>query len=312
MLASGWLRLALRCLAMLLVVWAAEQLQMSRTALISIFVLCSVIAIILALHQLGEAKDRWVIKLSKMRSVVALVAWGRKGRARLMATVLLIGLVGAAVGFLAFTIVYFAVRNQIVEDDDKDSATVLKDPVIEPSYNTILMGLPIALPPNSTTAIFRIRESRKVEMSEHRNSTDQKHQWPAPVVSPPEAVGLIKLANHGDVPVFNVSYSFRVDIGTQSSPSGIANVRTNLPILDLPLGESREFYIVNQSPEPAMIHLSSTAEMRVQGEHNRRVVKVQPRQVTFFDKIPTLPQSSHKWSGDMILDADQWGVNKKK
>lgn len=105
---SGWLNLAVFSLAVSLALWAAEELHVNQLLVVVVLVLAAVAAILIAIHELGEAKDRWVTKLSGNRRVQQLVAWSRKGVGQLTMTVLALALVGAVVGSLVFVGVFFA------------------------------------------------------------------------------------------------------------------------------------------------------------------------------------------------------------
>jgi hypothetical protein len=116
------------------------------------------------------------------------------------------------------------------------------------------------------------------------------------------AVGIVRLSNHGSVGAYNLAYSVSFSIGTQKGPGGISRASITLPLVDVPVsGPNPEFYIVNQSEDPALIELSRTAVVSVQGEKTRRTIELQVRELTFFDKIPMLMGTQHRWNGDQII-----------
>lgn len=183
------------------------------------------------------------------------------------------------------------------------------EPIIEPSYDLNMFGLPIRWKAYSQLSIVVIRQSRKVEMVNMVNNGAKDliwpTQWPTKSPFPSVSVGIIRLSNHGSVGAYNLAYSVAFSIGTQKGPGGIERASITLPLVNVPVnGQSPEFYIVNQSEYPAMIELSRTAVVSVQGEKTRRTIALQVRDLTFFDKIPLLMESPRKWKGDQIVDPD--------
>lgn len=225
--------------------------------------------------------------------------------------VLIGGLAGASAGAGAWGLLR---RPSAANPVEAEPTVKTKEPIIEPSYNLNLIGLPIAIDPYSSIVLIRVRQDRTVNAGTIINDKAVRLAWPtSETITPPEQTGQIQLSNHGDVGVFNVSYSLKLSIGSKGGPEGIVAVDVNLPLIDLPMGgRPISFYIVNQSSFPVLIELSDTVLLDVQGEKVRRVVKVQPRDITFFDKAPILEMSWHKWSGDKMLTPDLWKTRKGK
>lgn len=123
-------------------------------------------------------------------------------------------------------------------------------PVIGVSYDVQLIGLPLTIPPHSTIPIIKVREGRKVDITQHQNTDNKPLLWPADKVTPPEPVSVIRFVNQGDVGVFNAAYSIKVNIGAQKDPRGVTPVPLTLPVFNLPVGMSGGFYIVNRERRP--------------------------------------------------------------
>jgi hypothetical protein len=177
----------------------------------------------------------------------------------------------------------------------------IAEPRIEPSYDVHLIGLPLGIAPFSAVYILRIHEGRTIDALTYPNPNPQVSYWPFYVtLFPPESVGELRLSNHGLVSVFNAAYAFMIRFGSQLE--GFTDVPIRLPLIDLPVnGRPWSGYIVNQSSLGAMIHLSRDMVAQVQGEATRRRFDLQARDLTFFDRLPLMEPSFHKWSGDQIL-----------
>lgn len=213
------------------------------------------------------------------------------------------GLIGAGYG-------YYGWRSLV---DKAETPTPSKDPIIEVAYDLNLIGLPIPIEPFTTKHIIAIKEGRKVKLEKFVNNEDKRVIWPTtePII-PPEQVGKIVVSNQGNVALFNMSYPVTISIGGTAMPGGVTDVTLKLPLHDLPVGKKVSFYIVNQSSDEGIIRLSKEAEVQVQGETGRRQVMMQTRELTFFDQIPMLKSSYHKWAGNKILEPDQRKVGEKK
>jgi len=185
------------------------------------------------------------------------------------------------------------------------------EPRIEPSYDLHVIGLPLVIAPFSAAYILRIHDNRTVDAITYPNPNSQVSYWPSKVkLFPPESVGEMRLSNHGSVSVFNATYEFIISVSSQGAEGGATNLSIRLPLIDLLVnGRPWVGYIVNQSTMAAMIHLSRDMAAQVQGEPTRRRFDLQPRDLTFFDKVPLMGISSHKWSGDRILPPF-WPANK--
>ncbi len=181
------------------------------------------------------------------------------------------------------------------------------EPIIEPIYSFNLIGLPIAIEPYANTTMILIQPDRTIQVQNVLNEKGTTLAWPtSEEIYPPENSGQINLANHGNINAFNVSYSLNVAIGAQKDTEGVVSAAVSLPLFDLPSGgRSPAFHIVNESPFAVTIGLSDSATLLLQGENNRRQIKVKPRSITFFDKIPMLFPSQHKWRGGKIFEPDQ-------
>jgi hypothetical protein len=201
----------------------------------------------------------------------------------------------------------YAVRRVAYPSNEK-VAELSSQPIIEPSYDLKLIGLPIGVKPLSTIDLVLIQADRTVQLQGVVNDKDVPLIWPTrEPITPPEQAGEIRVVNHGNIGVFNVSYPITAHIGAESDPGGTAKRSLELPLFDLPLGGPPViFYIVNQSSYVAVIELSRNAVGIIQGERTRRNIEVSPRAITFFDKIPVLKPSFHKWSGTQILEPNLW------
>jgi hypothetical protein len=179
------------------------------------------------------------------------------------------------------------------------------DPIIEPSYNLNFEGLPIKVSPLGAIYIIKIEEDRTIDPTTFYNSETKIVSWPVNTprdLFPPEAFGELWLANHGSVSVFNVRYSFEIFIEGNSPKDARTVVPVTMPLLDLPVGgPARVAYIVNQSSRIVMINLSHTAIGLVAGSRDPRSIELTPRDITFWDKLPTMFMTLHKWDGDTIL-----------
>jgi hypothetical protein len=194
-----------------------------------------------------------------------------------------------------------------------DPALSNNNPIIEAAYDVRLSGLPIIIPPRSQIEIARIKEDRTIETTTFSNSFPREWPWPTKKeIFPMEAVGFIVLSNHGNVDVFNVAYTVRVNLGAQRDPGGISTLNLSLPLCNIPSGKSVEFPVVNQSSITAVVELTGTGDIQVKGETVRRTLEFQRRALTFFDALPVLGPSLHKWKGDSILEPDQRKTNKKR
>jgi hypothetical protein len=179
-------------------------------------------------------------------------------------------------------------------------------PVVEASYDLDMMGLPLKVPPFSAAPIIRVRDGRKVELMNFYNSDGKVYLWPTKeTLFPPAGVGIVRFSNHGNASVFNMAYSFNIRIGAEKGPGGVTTAAVKLPIFDLPAnGLPREFPIVDETGLGGIVDLTNQALAEVQGSTGRQKITLSIRVITFFDKIPMLPFSTHKWDGDKILDPD--------
>ncbi len=87
--------------------------DVAQTLIILVLVVVAVITAVLAVHNLGEAKDRWVTKLSSTAWMGRLVTWGKNSARRRMVTIILVIALGAVVGAITFVVVFVIVRDQI-------------------------------------------------------------------------------------------------------------------------------------------------------------------------------------------------------
>ena len=190
--------------------------------------------------------------------------------------------------------------------------SAVRDPVIEVSYGLKGFGLPIPIEPSATAELILIREDRTVELQKITNGRNTRLQWPtAERIFPPESTGKITLSNHGDVGLFNISYSVKIAIQGQKVPGGVIEVPFTLPLHDLLSGKSQSFTIVNQSSFMTLLHFSEAATVEIQSQDQRRQVKVKARDITISDQLTYLQGSLHKWSGLKMLDPDQLKKNQK-
>jgi hypothetical protein len=84
-----------------------------KTLLLVVAVIVTVVAVVLAVHQLGEAKDRWVAKYAAKKWMQRFVSWGRRDRIRGMLAMLVVAVIGALVGAIVGIGAFMAVRAQI-------------------------------------------------------------------------------------------------------------------------------------------------------------------------------------------------------
>jgi hypothetical protein len=218
-------------------------------------------------------------------------------------SVLIIGM-ASGLSFLAWRVAWGGNNPDVVP-----TPSPKEEAVIEPSYNSHLFdaALPLVIAPFSRAYIIRIHDNRTVDATIVSNDKETRLYWPAHWPSPrnvfpPESFGELRLSNHGNISVFNVSYRFIISIGAKKDPGGIVDAMVILPLFDLPAnGIPFVGYIVNQSSLPAMVHLSRDAVGEAQGSGSRQTFGLKPRDLTVFDKLPLLLESAHKWSGDTIL-----------
>jgi hypothetical protein len=262
-----------------------ESLGFSEAAWLFVWVLC---AVIIALHSVGNLRLHNLGKKHPMTSLFV---------------TFLIGGTLFALGWRAF------VQREVpsVKLDESQPSGRGDDLYVEVAYQLDLMGLPIVIPPDGVMWLVHIREGRKVDLVQHSNrGAKDPFQWPAPLVTPPDSVGIVQFSNQGDLDVFGVDYRFSLAIGAQKDPDGVTNQPVRLPLFDLRPGIIQQFRIVNQSKTTTLIQLSDSAVVRVKGEEDRRQIGVRVRSLTFFDKIPMLGPSMHEWEGDKILYPDKW------
>src|SRR2546425_9338255 len=180
------------------------------------------------------------------------------------------------------------------------------------SYDLNMFGLPITIPSNSNMHIIFVRD-RKVE-GVNFVTRDERLQWPTKgPIWPADNVGIARISNHGEVLIFNISANLKFKIGAQESPGGIVEVSYRLPLVtQLGVGGAVSFYVVNLSQDPVLVELPNEVIAQPQGSKVRRSVQVDQRKITFFDQLPILMQSQHKWSGNAMLDPDQRKTKKPK
>lgn len=176
-----------------------------------------------------------------------------------------------------------------------------KIPAIEASYDIDLLGLPLSVQPDTTLELVVIRDDGTVEVQGVKNLERGIYYWPTEKnIDPPEMVGKIRLINHGDEPAFNISYSARISLSDKNGTEMERSIE--LPLVDLPANGSPVFFnVVNQSSYSAIVNLTDWAFVSVQGEPGRTKIKVNKRGITFFDNIPLLWASKHKWEGNTLL-----------
>lgn len=178
---------------------------------------------------------------------------------------------------------------------------------LEMSYEINFFGLPILIPPNTTMPIIRIHKDRKVDSLAFVNESSHAFKWPTKErILPSESVGVIELSNHGNADLFDISATVTFNIGAQKGPGGTSQVRLELPLVaNLNVGGNPvNYYVVNESPDAVIVALPQSVMAQLQGE-DRRTIGVEVRQITFFDKIPMLLPSWHKWIGDTMLQPSQ-------
>jgi hypothetical protein len=172
----------------------------------------------------------------------------------------------------------------------KEAVAASEVPVIEMSYD-MHFG-PLAIGPYAAITAIRVIDRQKVESATIQNPEPKVLTWPKPEVGGfPQSVGIIKIANHGTVPVFNISATVRFDVGAQKSPSGTSTLNFHLPLVESlrPTDPAYQFYVVDESALGGLVVLPDTATAEVQGVDGRHTVKIAIRKLTFMDNIPMLP-----------------------
>jgi hypothetical protein len=101
----------------------------------------AVVAVVLKLYQLGQAKDRWVSKLTASPRMTRLVIWSRQSKRRDMVTILGVALSGAVIGAITFTGIFLVVRAQIeraLQDKREPETAATGTRQITPPPNLVL------------------------------------------------------------------------------------------------------------------------------------------------------------------------------
>lgn len=111
----------------------------SPTALIVLAaaVLAVVGAMIVGLHRLGEAKDRWIRKLTASHRMTRLVIWSRQSKRQNMVAISGFALIGAVLGAIVFTVGFLIVRAQQEKGSEPETAAKATSQ-INPPPNLVL------------------------------------------------------------------------------------------------------------------------------------------------------------------------------
>ena len=207
---------------------------------------------------------------------------------------------------LLATFAGISIRTEYVKEK---SAPVSVPPFIEASYNLDGMALPMSIPPSAHIDIIKIKKNRTAEPEVLENHGAKVWHWPTgKKVVFPDDVGRVELINQGNVEVFNVRYAFTLRMGSPQEAGGETSIPVYFPLADLPAGIPKDLYIVDQSGLGGIVDLSNEATGQVQGSSKHIKIAVEVRSLTFFDKLPMAPITTHHWNGDEILDPD---VSKK-
>lgn len=174
----------------------------------------TVVALLLGLHQLGEAKDRWVGKLATRIWIVNLIGWSRLGAGQSMATLIVVGAIGAILGAAVFVLVYLAVREQVNHNSD----TAAETRAVSPSPTLMLRyrrdTLPIDIKPGHNVRVAHLDPAQTQWLIEIENDTPDQMKWPSvPLLDdPPTFIGIhiLEMSNYDEKALLNVSFAFEV------------------------------------------------------------------------------------------------------
>jgi hypothetical protein len=147
----------------------AAGLHMPKLFIAFGFVLAAVATLVLFAHQLGEAKDRWVGRFAKKRSVVRLVRWGQTGRKQYMAVLVFVGLSGAVIGAVVCIAVYLSIADTIGK---KGEATGLEAVLVESRPNANICIITIKVKNRSDTKTMRDVSVRLVSLRKQNEPSD--------------------------------------------------------------------------------------------------------------------------------------------
>ena len=189
----------------------------------------------------------------------------------------------------------YAVKKQYGRDHQPsaniEASATPTAPVIQASYDVDLLGLPITVQPLSSVYVVRVQKDRKGHGLTFYNDKNRIGFWPTNVNrSDSASCGIVRIANHGNVSVFNIIYRFKIHVGAQRDPGGTTDDQIELPIFDLPISSpEKSFYLVDQSGLGGVVELLNGAVAEVQGSTKRERINLQVRIVTFFDRVPMFP-----------------------
>jgi len=171
---------------------------------------------------------------------------------------------------------------------------------IEMTYDMQLAGLPLAMQPYTGITIIRVKDRTHAESLFVNNPARQVSYWPKEKMGfPPSGVGIINVANHGTVPLFNVAAVVRFDLGAQKSPGGVSSLYFHLPLIESlkPTDQPCRFYVVDDSALGGLVFMPETVDADVPGG-GRQKIQVAARKLTLMDQVPMLPpafgHSSHQ------------------
>ena len=167
---------------------------------------------------------------------------------------------------------------------------------IEMTYDMNMMGLPLVIQPYTSATIIQIKDRTRAEALVVNNPARTVSYWPREKMGfPPSGVGIINVANHGTIALFNVAAIVRFDVGAQKSPGGVSTMYFRLPLIESlrPSDPSYRFYVVDDSSLGGLVFMPETVDADVPAG-GRQKIQVAARKLTFMDNVPMLPPAFSK------------------
>jgi hypothetical protein len=273
---------------------------MNQTAVIVVGVIVAVAAVILAIHQLGEAKDRWVNRLAERARMRGFVRWSRISRAKNMSAIFIVAIVGAVVGASAFAGVFLAVRDQV---EHKQADAPLKENQLAGNEPVVFMtARPITaafVPPLGRVLYSLEFRQDNVPVGMSQSVLGGGQTFPYNFRTPTSAY-YCEFTNYSHEPLFNLAVAFRADylemVATPFGARSGARVSFSERLVHIPVlapdGGSFVFYIINRSSFTVQVLLpdfaSTATATRVKLERPRDGA---PSIVLVPNELPTAPPS---------------------
>jgi hypothetical protein len=221
--------------------------------------------------------------------------------------------VGAVVFAIIGGVVWLATHRESGAAANTSAASTSEadaNPILQLAFESE-QTLPIIIDPNRVVYIVRIRQGETVEPLWFKNTENSIYKWPTSEdIWPRESVGLLTISNQGKLSVFDASVDLRIEFGALNEGRGMRQVAVSLPPAKILIGQTAQFWFVNQSNSGAMVRFPESAMMQVQGETNRRLVSLHARDLSILDQVTFVSPSRHKWDHDMIIDPDQEKIRK--